>query len=66
MTKAHHISEREKKFDAMLEEAISRPGVREVMEVYQCWQKQDQALDSYHAATKETPHILTSDRANTY
>ncbi|WP_423908584.1 hypothetical protein [Candidatus Spongiihabitans sp.] len=64
MTKTHHISDREKKFAAMLEDALSRPGVREVMQVYQWWQKQDQALDSYRSATKEIPHILTSDRAN--
>ena len=36
----------------MLEAALARPGVREVMEVYQNWQKADSGLDAYRAAQK--------------
>ena len=49
---------------AMLEEALARPGVREVMEVYGGWRRADQALEAYRAASKETWIITTSDRTN--
>ncbi len=50
--------------NAILEKALSRPGVREVMEVYGQWQKRDKGLDSYRAATKEAYQIITTDHAN--
>lgn len=57
--------EREQKRKTMLEEALSRPGVREAMKVYEQWQRQDQGLDPYRAATKERSQIITTDHANT-
>ena len=48
----------------MLETALARPGVREVMAVYQNWQKADSGLDAYWATKKEPLTITTTDRAN--
>lgn len=55
---------REKSHAAMLEEALARPGIHEVMHVYQRWQKLDRGLDPYRA-TKRRPHtVTTTDHAN--
>ena len=48
----------------MLKEALARPGVREVMDVYQNWQRADHGLDSYREATKDPQIITTTDHAN--
>lgn len=64
MTKTHHTSDREKQHAALLEQALSRPGVKEVMEVYGGWQKQNQGLDSYRLATRKVANIRISDHAN--
>ena len=48
----------------MLKEALARPGVREVMDVYQNWQRADHGLDSYREATKESQIITTTAHAN--
>lgn len=47
---------------AMLEEALRRPGVREMMQVYRNWQRADQGLDAYRTVTTGTPDTTTSDR----
>ena len=60
----HRDSKREQDRKAMLEAALARPGVREVMEVYRNWQKADSGLDSYRAATKEPQTITTTDHTN--
>ena len=57
-------STRAEAYDAMLQEALSRPGVREVMEVYQNWRKVDQALSAYRQATKRQGQVTTSNRTN--
>ena len=57
-------SKRERECDAMLEEALKRPGAREVMQVYQNWEEADQGLDSYRQATKEPMRMTTTDRTN--
>ena len=56
--------DRESERAAMLEEALRRPGIREVMEVYQDWEQADRGLDAYRAATKEPMIITTTDHAN--
>ena len=61
---SHRDSKREQDRKAMLETALARPGVREVMAVYQNWQKADSGLDAYRATTKEPLTITTTDRAN--
>ena len=43
-------SKRERERAAMLEEALRRPGVREVMEVFGAWQRADRGLDPYRSA----------------
>ena len=50
---------------AMLHEALQRPGVREVMEVYGAWQRIDKQLGMYRAATMPVPTITTTNQANT-
>ena len=57
-------SNREAVHAAMLKEALRRPGVREVMEVYRDWQQADKGLDSYRAATKQPSITTTTDHAN--
>ncbi len=55
---------RESERAAMLEEALSRPGIREMMQVYQNWKKLDQGLDPYRVATKKQSVTTTTDHAN--
>ena len=57
-------SKRAREQDAMLKEALARPGVREVMKVYGDWREIDKELDAYRAATKIAPAITTTDHAN--
>ena len=54
-------SKREQDHAAMLEEALSRPGVREVMDVYGGWREKDRGLDTYRAATKTPARTTTTD-----
>lgn len=62
MTKERRVaSRREQERAAMLEEALSRPGVREVMEVYGGWREQDRRLDAYRAAMKAPARTTTTD-----
>lgn len=58
-------SERQKRHDAILKEALSRPGVAEYMEVYQNWQKCDRGLDSYREAVKSLRKTTTTNHFNT-
>ena len=51
-------------YNEMLQEALSRPGVREVMEVYQNWRKADQALSAYRQVIKRQGQVTTSNRTN--
>ncbi len=57
-------SDREQDHAAMLKEALARPGVREVMQVYQNYQKADRGLDTYRLATKPPGIVKTTDHAN--
>ena len=58
------LSRREREHAAMLEEALRRPGVREVMKVFGDWQHADSGLDPYRSATKEASIVTTTDHAN--
>ena len=49
---------------AMLKEALARPSVREVMEVYGGWRRADRALEAYRAACKRAWIVTTSGRTN--
>lgn len=50
--------------DAMLQEALSRPGVREFMEVYQNWRKAESGIDHYRRTVKRRGKVTTSDRTS--
>ena len=56
--------DRKQQHAAMLREALARPGVREVMEVYRNYQNADRGLDSYRLAAKPTERVSTTDHAN--
>ncbi len=62
---SHKQSSREMEQAAMLEEALRRPGVTEVMKVYESWKQIDNGLDVYRAATKKPQLITTTNHANT-
>ena len=53
-------SRREREHAAMLDAALARPGVREVMDVYHGWQERNWALDAYRSATKAAGRVTTS------
>lgn len=57
-------SERARAHDAMLETALARPGVREVMKVYRNWQHRDRGLDAWRKATEAGERVATTDRSN--
>ena len=54
-------SERAQNHAKLLEAALARPGVREVMKVYGDWQEKDRALDVYRSTTKKPERITTTD-----
>ena len=63
-TDERSISRRQQEHAEMLEAAIARPGIREVMKVYGSWQEKDRALDIYRSATKEARRTVTTNSSN--
>jgi len=59
-----HETKRTDEHAAMLKEALARPGMREVMEVYGGWRRADKALEAYRAARRRAWIVTTSDRTN--
>ena len=57
-------SKREREHAELLERALARPGVREMMEVYGNWREKDRGLSSYRAATKKPERIDTTNSSN--
>ena len=57
-------SERARAHAAMLEEALKRPGIPEIMRVYGDWRTADRGLDPYRAATRALSRTTTTDHAN--
>ena len=57
-------TERAQAYAEMLAAALSRPGVREAMQVFQDWQKKDQSLDTYRVATKPPEQLTSTNSAN--
>ena len=45
----------------MLEAALARPSVREIMKLYGTRQEKDQGLDAYRSATRETSQVSTTN-----
>ena len=57
-------SKRAQSHAEMLEAALARPGVRELMKVYSGWQEKDQGLDVYRSATKKPERITTTNSSH--
>ena len=57
-------SAREQAHAELLREALERPGIREVMRVYEHWHHVDRGLEPYRTATREPQRITTTDHAN--
>ena len=50
--------------EALLQEALARPGIRELMRVYGNWKEQDQAQEPYREAMRERPVLIATDHIN--
>ena len=57
-------SARARAHDALLKEALKRPGIPEMMRVYGDWRTADRGLDPYRAATRAPARATTTDHAN--
>lgn len=67
MTEARRVKEDEpsqgrEAYDVLLERALSRPGVREVMEFYEQWHVPGQGVNVYRRITPVMPKDLAPDR----
>ncbi len=60
----NHNSQRQREQAEMLKDALSRPGVLEVMQVYQNWQDQEKRFTVYRDATNRPAKFGTSDRTS--
>ena len=56
-----NLSDRERAHEEMLKEALKRPGIREIMEVYNSWQRADKGLEPYRSATKNAHKGTTTN-----
>ena len=65
-TSKFSTSDREQQHSDILEAALARPGVREVMIVYGSWLVRDRGLDAYRSATKKPVRIITTNSSNIY
>ena len=57
-------SDRQRELDTMLEEAMARPGVREMMKVYHGWVNVSRVYQSYLQATIPHGRVTTTDQSN--
>ena len=57
-------SRREREHAAMLDAALARPGVREVMDGYRGWQGKDRGLDAYRSAAKSPGRVSNSSSSS--
>lgn len=48
----------------LLQEALDRPGIRDIMRVYEDWRRVDRGLDSHRAVNRGPQSIKTTDHAN--
>ncbi len=56
--------ERGREHAEMLEAALARPGVREIMKVHGVWQEKDRGLGAWRSAAKEAWNTITTDSSN--
>ena len=54
-------SKRKEDYEEMLKLALSRPGVREVMEVYGGWKERALEIDAHRSAMKPAKRAVTTD-----
>ena len=59
-------SGREQGRAALLEAAYARPGVREMMKVYDNWHEQDRRLDAYRDALKVPGRTATTNSSTAW
>ena len=52
----------EPRVDALIQKAMERPGIREVMGVYEDWKRTDESIEPYRSAM--TPVSVTTNRAD--
>lgn len=57
-------SRREREHAELLKRALARPGIREVMDIYENWREMEQGLNAYRAATKKPERITTTNSTN--
>ncbi len=57
-------TQREQAYAALVKEAQNRPGIREIMSVYEDWRQVDRGLDPYRMATREPQLVSATDHAN--
>ncbi|MDE0331150.1 MAG: hypothetical protein OXL41_04715 [Nitrospinae bacterium] len=57
-------SDRRSRREALLEEALAQPGVRELMDVYGNWQTADSGFNSYRSVVNAHPVATTTAHAN--
>ena len=55
---------RAEKHSTLLQEALSRPGAQEAMEVYQYWQKVDAHLNPYRQLVQKHGKTAVSNQSN--
>ena len=63
-TAKHQASKREQEHADMLKEALARPGIREVMKVYQDYQQADMGLDAYRLVTRRRGKVIRTTRTH--
>ena len=54
----------EQEREALLQKALARPGIREVMQVYGSWKERDEWLNSYRDATRKSFEITDTNHTN--
>ena len=57
-------TQREQAYAALVKEAQKRPGIREIMSVYEDWRRVDRGLEPYRMATREPQLITATDHVN--
>ncbi len=57
-------SDRKPNHEEMLQEALSRPGIPEIMKIYRQWQKQDEALTRYRTTSTGVARITSTYSLN--
>ena len=62
--KGQRESGRQRELDAMLEEALARPGVKEMMKVYHNWVNVSRVYESCLQATTPRGRVTTTGRSN--